>query len=179
VIDLTTGEEVAAIPVGAANDVPTGIAVSPGSGKVYVATVPSAIDGPSILWVIDTVTNKVIRKIFVGDFPEGVAIDNYGTIYVVSSGENHIDVIDPLTYTVTGLIWVGNGPIAFGNFIQSAPLFAGMPGQPNCVHVSIAALLYYFGGRLAIAARALGFPTVASLRSAINAFCSASQIANR
>jgi YVTN family beta-propeller protein len=174
VIDLTTGEEVAAIPVGAANDFPTGIAVSPGSGKVYVATAPSAIDGPSILWVIDTVTNKVIRKIFVGDFPEGVAIDNYGTIYVVSSSENHIDVIDPLTYTVTGFIRVGNGPIAFGNFIQSAPLFAGMPGQPNCVHVSIAALR-----RLAIAARALGFPTVASLRSAINAFCSASQIANR
>jgi hypothetical protein len=98
----------------------------------------------------------------------------------VSSGENHIDVIDPVTYTVNpNTIPVGNHPIAFGNFIQPAPLFAGTPGQPNCVQVSIAALRNYFSGRLSIAARALGFPTVLSLRTAINAFCSGSQIAGR
>jgi YVTN family beta-propeller protein len=182
VIDLTTGADIATIPLGTGNPQqdPAGIAVSPGSGKVYVATVAvGVIDSPSILWVIDTVTNKVIRKIFVGDLPAGVAISTDGTIYVVSSGENHIDVIDPLTYTVFRAIPVGNSPIAFGNFIQAAPLFAGTPGQPNCVHVSIASLLYNLGGRLSIAARALGFPTVLSLRSAINAFCNGSHTASR
>jgi YVTN family beta-propeller protein len=179
VIDLTTGTEIASIPL---NSNPRGIAVSPGSGKVYVATngtSPIPVQRPSILLVIDTVTNKVIRRIPVGDLPEGVAISNDGTIYGVSSGKNHIDVIDPLRYTVTNIIPVGNSPSAFGNFIQAAPLFAGTPGRRNCVHVSIAALLYNFGGRLSIAARALGFPTVPSLRSAINAFCSGSQIATR
>jgi YVTN family beta-propeller protein len=191
VIDLTTGTDIASIPVlvtGNPYGNPTGIAVSPGSGKVYVASPGSGGgEGPSILFVIDTVTNKITRKIFVGDSPQGVAISNTGTIYVVSSGENHIDVIDPIRYTVSpNTIPVGNSPIAFGNFIQPAPLFAGTPGhgQPNCVQVSIAALRNrYFGGSfgapLSIAARALGFPTVLSLRSAINAFCSGSQTASR
>jgi len=177
---LTTGTDIASIPVdGNFTDIAgnqTGIAVSPGSGKVYVATNGSA---GGILLVIDAVTNKIIRKVFVGNLAGGVAISTNGNIYVVSSSENHIDVIDPLTYTVTGTIPVGNSPIAFGNFIQPAPLFAGTLGQPNCVHVSIAALRTYFGGRLSIAARALGFPTVLSLRSAINAFCSGSQTASR
>jgi hypothetical protein len=72
--------------------------------------------------------------------------------------------------TVTGTIPVGDGPIAFGVFIQPAPRFAGTPRYSNCHGQSVSALARQFGG-LNGAAAALGFASVGALQNAILGFC--------
>ena len=81
-----------------------------------------------------------------------------------------MSVIDTATNAVTATIPVGHGPIAFGEFIQPRPRFAGTPGFSNCHGQSVAALAQEFGG-LKAAAAALGFPSVQALQDAIKAFC--------
>ena len=66
-------------------------------------------------------------------------------------------------------ITVGNGPIAFGIFIQSKPVpnvFAG----PKLHGASVSALAQQNGG-LAVAADARGYPSVSALQNAIKGFC--------
>jgi hypothetical protein len=81
-------------------------------------------------------------------------------------------VIDTATNTVIGSpIPVGNGPVAFGMFIQQRqPRFAGVPGSANCQGTSVSALATKFGG-LSAAAAALSFSNVQGLQEAIQAFC--------
>jgi hypothetical protein len=52
--------------------------------------------------------------------------------------------------------------------------FAGQPGLPNCVGISVSSLVQQFGN-LAAAAKFLGYPEVRTLQSAISAFCEAPQ----
>ena len=67
---------------------------------------------------------------------------------------------------------VGNFPMAFGNFIQPPPKFAGTPGKANCHGQSDSALAKQYGG-LNNAAAALGYPSVSALQNAIMEFCGA------
>ncbi len=54
---------------------------------------------------------------------------------------------------------------------SAPPVFAGVPGRPNCHGHSVAALARRFGG-LGSAASGLGFRTVGELQTAIRAHCS-------
>jgi hypothetical protein len=85
-------------------------------------------------------------------------------------------VISTATDQMTATIGVGNVvPNAFGLFIQPAkpaPKFVGIPGQSNCIGVSVAALVGQHGG-LNAAAAALGYPSAQALQHAIMAFCEA------
>jgi hypothetical protein len=84
-------------------------------------------------------------------------------------------VISTTTNTVIGPpISVGNGPVAFGLFIQPARKFAGTPGRANCHGQSVRALGQKFDG-LDAAATALGYRTVPELQSAITTFCEGSR----
>jgi YVTN family beta-propeller protein len=105
----------------------------------------------------------------VGSNPYGVAVTPDGSkVFVANGGDNTVSVIATATNTVVAVLPVGNGPSAFGVFIQ--PRFAGTPGNGNCPGESVSALAQTFGG-LNAAAIALGFPTLQAMQTAVNAFC--------
>jgi YVTN family beta-propeller protein len=98
---------------------PTGIAISPDGKQVYVAD--------NWFWsvhVIDTATNTFTRTVYpVGAEPYGISVSPDGKkVYVAISAYSYeyVDVIDPATYNSEGVVYVGNGPIALGQFIQPA-----------------------------------------------------------
>src|SRR6266446_3404301 len=166
VIATATNTVTATIPVG---NLPVGVAVTPDGSKVYVA---NEVD--STVSVIDTATNTVVGlPIRVGNrySPLGIAVTPDGSkVYVANERSNTVSVIDTATNTVVAALPVGQTPVAFGVFIQ--PRFAGTPGNANCYGKSVSALAQTFGG-LNAAAIALGFPTLETLQTAVNAFCGA------
>src|SRR6266446_4345474 len=166
VIATATNTVTATIPVGT---IPTGVAVTPDGSKVYVA---NEVDRN--VSVIDTATNTVVGlPIRVGNrySPLGIAVTPDGSkVYVANERSNTVSVIDTATNTVVAALPVGQTPVAFGVFIQ--PRFAGTPGNANCYGKSVSALAQTFGG-LNAAAIALGFPTLETLQTAVNAFCGA------
>jgi YVTN family beta-propeller protein len=116
VIDPATNIVVATIPVGT----PEGVAITPDGSKVYVGN-----SGFNTVSVIATATNMVVGSpIGVGSFPDGVAVTPDGSkVYVANSNSNTVSVIATATNKVVGPpIGVGNFPIAFGLFIQLAPV---------------------------------------------------------
>jgi hypothetical protein len=116
--------------------------------------------------------------------PEGIAVDAKGTIFLSacfgSNGRLAICTVDRVTGSRTVFSDFGDssqGPLGFGIgslAIMQAPAagitFAGTPGDPNCHGVSVSALSKKYGG-MANAAAALGYPSVAALQAAINAYC--------
>ena len=134
VIDTTTNTMVHAVNVGGGT---TGVAVSPGFKRVYVAN-----DGNNSVSVIDTATDTVTGSpIPLGNVPIGIAVTPDGRkVYVANSGDNSVSVIDASKNVVTVTIPVGEAPFAFGIFIQPAPRFVRTPGFSNCHGKSVAAL---------------------------------------
>src|SRR5258706_10918123 len=95
--------------------------------------------------------------------------------YITNQSSSTVSVIDTATNSVIATIFVGNGPAAFGVFIQPPPRagqpppsFAGVAGSENCHGTSVSALATKFGGLDAPAA-ALGFSNVQGLQDAIRA----------
>jgi len=105
VIDTTTKEKVATIPVGGS---PFGVAVHPAGSHVYVANW-----GDDTVSVISTATNSVVRTIPVGDGPFGVAVHPAGThVYVANQLADTVSVIDTATGTAAPTpIGVGSRPV--------------------------------------------------------------------
>jgi YVTN family beta-propeller protein len=98
---------------------PFGVAVTPDGSKVYVAN-----QGDSTVSVISTATNTVVGSpITVGNSPSGVAVTPDGSkVYVANEGNDNVSVISTATNTVIGSPSVGSVPLAFGLFIQPAPV---------------------------------------------------------
>src|SRR5208282_4097952 len=98
---------------------PFGVAVTPDGSKVYVA---NQYDGT--VSVIATATNMVVGSpITVGNGPVGVAVTPDGSkVYVANEGDSTVSVISTATNTVIGSPSVGSVPLAFGLFIQPAPV---------------------------------------------------------
>jgi YVTN family beta-propeller protein len=97
---------------------PYGVAVTPDGAHVYVTD--ESVDTVS---VIDTSTNTVTKTIRDDSFGAltGVAVTPDGKkVYVANydfeEGDT-VSVIDTSTKRVSAVVTVGNGPIAFGNFI--------------------------------------------------------------
>ena len=92
VIDTTTNQVVATIPVG---DNPRAVAVTPDSTRAYVANAGSQA-GLDTVSVIDTNTNTAIGSpITVGDNPQGIAITPNGLrAYVANTNDDTVSVID-------------------------------------------------------------------------------------
>ncbi len=86
------------------------LTMSPSTGsKSYLYVTNSRGDTVS---VIDTITNKYITNIPVGQMPFGVAINPAGTkVYVVNYYSNNVSVIDITTNSVTDSITVGSHPL--------------------------------------------------------------------
>ncbi|WP_196106807.1 PE domain-containing protein [Mycobacterium tuberculosis] len=82
---------------GAGGNGPSGVAVSPVTGLVFVTNFDS-----NTVSVIDPNTNTVTGSIPVGTGAYGVAVNPGGNIYVTNQFSNTVSVIDPATNTVTG-----------------------------------------------------------------------------
>ena len=91
-------------------------------------------------------------------------------VYVANFEDDTASVIDTATNAVSATIPVGRTPIAFGNFIQPRPKFAGTPGKSNCYGQSVSALARQYGW-LNNAAAALSYRSVSALQGAIMAYC--------
>ena len=69
--------------------------------------------------VFDLATLQPVKRITVGDYPEGIAATADGRRIIVANWEsNSISVIDAVELKVTGETKVGDGPRAFGAFLR-------------------------------------------------------------
>jgi YVTN family beta-propeller protein len=118
VIDTATNMVVGSpIPVGSG---PAGVAITPDGSKVYVTNF-----NDDTVSVIATASNTVVGvPISVGQQPYGVAVTPDGSkVYVANFSDATVSVIATASNTVVGVpISVGSNPIAFGVFIQPAPV---------------------------------------------------------
>ena len=61
--------------------------------------------------VLDAVARKEIKRLAVGQQPEGLLIVPDGSrVFVAVNGDNNVAAIDPKTWTVAGRISAGKGP---------------------------------------------------------------------
>ena len=69
--------------------------------------------------VFDLATLKSVKRITVGDYPEGIAATADGRRIIVANWEsNTVSVIDAVALKVVGEGKVGDGPRAFGAFLR-------------------------------------------------------------
>jgi YVTN family beta-propeller protein len=82
--------------------------------------------------VFDLSTLKPIKRISVGDYPEGIETSADGSsIYVVNWFSNEVWAIDARTLAVTAKMRVGDGPRAFGTFLRETPRAVEMQRPPS------------------------------------------------
>jgi YVTN family beta-propeller protein len=109
VVDLKAGRLLGIVPVGKR---PYAVALAKGRGfstDQYGGTVS----------VFDLATLKPLKRISVGDYPEGIETSADGNnVYVVNWFSNEVWTIDAETLTVTAKMPVGDGPRAFGTFLR-------------------------------------------------------------
>ncbi|MHC2859756.1 YVTN family beta-propeller protein [Bradyrhizobium diazoefficiens] len=109
VIDIATGSEIGRVPVGMR---PYAVALAQGRGFVtdqYGGTVS----------VFDLATLKPVKRINVGDYPEGINATADGKRIIVACWEsNTLDIIDTTELKVIGEVKTGDGPRAFGAFLR-------------------------------------------------------------
>jgi YVTN family beta-propeller protein len=109
VIDIADSREIGRVKTGLR---PYAVALAQGRGFVtdqYDGTVS----------VFDLSTLKPLKRITVGDYPEGIAATADGSRIIVANWEsNSLSVIDAIELKVTGEIKVGDGPRAFGAFLR-------------------------------------------------------------
>lgn len=128
-IDLGTGNVLANIPVGAD---PRGIVVNHAGTRAYVAEYLSNMVG-----IIDTTNNTVINHVSTGgNGPWGIDVSADDTrIYVANYLSDNVGIRHVVNNTVVARS-VGDGPVAFGRFIdkyvpppQVPPVLGNVPDQ--------------------------------------------------
>ncbi|MGY4441613.1 YVTN family beta-propeller protein [Bradyrhizobium sp. LM2.3] len=108
-IDIAEAREIGRVPVGMR---PYAVALTLGRGFVtdqYGGTVS----------VFDVATLKPVKRINVGDYPEGIAATADGKRIIVACWEsNTLSIIDAAELKVIGEVKTGDGPRAFGAFLR-------------------------------------------------------------
>jgi YVTN family beta-propeller protein len=162
VISTATNEVIATIPLLYS----TSVTVSPDGTRFY-------IPGGNHLHGYDVATNQFVAGSDYIGASAGISVtpDN-SRVYVANFDANEMFVVDAATMAITATIPVGSEPLAFGNFIQPSPTFAGTPGKANCHGQSVSALAQQYGG-LNNAAAALSYRSVSALQDAIEDYCEA------
>jgi len=109
VIDIAAGSEIGRVPVGMR---PYAVALAQGRGFVtdqYGGTVS----------MFDVATLKPVKRITVGDYPEGINATADGKRVIVACWEsNTLVIIDAAELKVIGEVKTGDGPRAFGAFLR-------------------------------------------------------------
>lgn len=116
VIDTAANTVLATVAV---QNFPTGVAVNPQGTRVYAAHFFS-----NIVSVIDTgkaetdPMHALITTVIVGNSPNGIAVHpTGGWVYAAIHNDDTVAVIDTATNRLVASVRVGNGPVAFGQFI--------------------------------------------------------------
>ena len=118
-----------------ANSTTKNITVSPpipvgNSTYAYISN-----SGNKTVTVVDTLTDKAVKNITVGNTPYGVAVSASGTrIYVANNNERTVSVIDGSTNTVISTISVGYGPYSLAVSPDGTRVYA-CNGGDNTVSV--------------------------------------------
>jgi YVTN family beta-propeller protein len=69
--------------------------------------------------VFDLATLKPVRRINVGDYPEGIAATGDARRIIAANWEsNTLSIIDAEKLAVMGVVKVGDGPRTFGAFLR-------------------------------------------------------------
>ena len=111
VVDIPSARTIATYKVGRR---PYAVALA--SGKAFVTD-----QYAGTVTVVDLSSGKTIKSIPVGEHPEGIEADASGRhLYVACWMENTLERIDSTTLKVTGKVEVGDGPRAFGAFLDAA-----------------------------------------------------------
>ncbi|MBO0732947.1 MAG: beta-propeller fold lactonase family protein [Methylocapsa sp.] len=122
VIDLKSRKLLGTVPSGKR---PYAVALAKGRGFAtdqYGGTVS----------VFDLATLKPVKRISVGEYPEGIEASADGTkVYAVNWFSNDVWAIDSGTLNVTAKMPVGDGPRAFGIFLRKTPAAAGNLHNPS------------------------------------------------
>jgi YVTN family beta-propeller protein len=122
VVDLKTRKLLGTVPSGKR---PYAVALANGRGFAtdqYGGTVS----------VFDLVTLKPLKRISVGDYPEGIESSSDGTtVYAVNWFSNEVWAIDSGTLEVAAKMPVGDGPRAFGTFLRKTPEAAEHQRSPS------------------------------------------------
>lgn len=112
VIDPNTASVVATVPVGMR---PYGIAFA--GGRAF--TTDQYADTISVYRLSDFKREGFLE---VGEYPEGIDVTSDGKLIVSTNWfSNSVSLIDPTTAKVIGEVATGDGPRAFGKFIQEIP----------------------------------------------------------
>ena len=112
VVDLAAKTLLSTVAVGKR---PYAVALAKGRGF-------STDQGGGTVSVFDLATLQPVKRISVGDFPEGIETDADGnTVYFVNWFSNEVWAIDAETLAVTAKMPAGDGPSAFGTFLREAP----------------------------------------------------------
>ena len=118
VVDTATNSVSSTIPVGPPLCGPVGVAVNPAGTRVFVA-----LSGASSVAVVDTASNLLVATVPVGFSPWGISVDPSGkSVYVANFSDNSVSVIDAATNAVVTTITGFAGPLAFGQFVEPAPV---------------------------------------------------------
>ncbi|MEW6444839.1 MAG: YncE family protein [Pseudomonadota bacterium] len=90
-----------------------GLALNAAGDQAYVSKDGLGLD------IYDLTNGKRLALVKTGKHPGAVAVHPDGSrIYVISSTENTVEVVDANTFAVVGSIPVGKSPIVFGQFVQ-------------------------------------------------------------
>jgi YVTN family beta-propeller protein len=122
VLDPTTNQTTATIPVGASPHHP--LFTSGGQLGLVIS------QGPGELWLLDPATDTSIAAVKVGDMPHWIAMTSDGqTAYVTNESSDDLSVVDLTTATVTDTIPVGAASRKI--VVQTATLAAAPQPTPG------------------------------------------------
>ena len=114
--------------------VPKFMAATPNNRLILVSNWSSAD-----LSVVDTETNREVKRIKLGRFPRGIAINGGSTkAYVAIMGSNKIAAIDLETYAVTWIEEVGRAPRHLCIDAQNRYLYASINNENKVIKIDLA-----------------------------------------
>jgi YVTN family beta-propeller protein len=128
VIDTATNTVVDTIIVGGVDpDFPVALAMHPDGSTLYVSLHKLSFAVPPIgaVSVVDTATRSQTQVITGFWLPHGLAVHPDGSrLYVAESQDDAVSVVDTSSNTIVDTVSVGYFPVAFGDFLTPALIFA-------------------------------------------------------
>lgn len=128
VIDTATNAVVDTIIVGGVDpDFPVALAMHPDGSTLYVSLGKMSVTAPPVgaVSVVDLAARSETQVITGFWLPHGLAVHPDGDrLYIAESENNAVSIVDTSTNTIVDTVAVGYFPVAFGDFLTPAQIFA-------------------------------------------------------
>jgi YVTN family beta-propeller protein len=118
---------------------PSALLFDPSNNYLYVAHQPPLFSGLQTVSIINTLNNEAIGSLTVGTNPIGLALDPLnGYIYVANQYSDNVSIIDSVTDTVIGSIYLGqySAPSAITVDSSNGEIFITVPSTGNVSIIS-------------------------------------------